>query len=621
MRLHQILDLMSALEKRQFLNVLESLADKSGRRSEVEMLLDRSVSDALKSAEGVVITSVFELLKNEFLQYIIGEIENFNTHAVLYTDILSRDGNSIVPGRWFDTLYGQEIQKLKQRIQDLGETIDADANVGDRERLRDYKVFRRCVLAAFSNDLNNNLEAKITADESAILKALSNELGLSSQEVCEIIFLVVPLTKQDEADALEYLRKTGLVFIQRKTGTIYVPDEVVSLFRLAHGKELADKHFRTMLRLLKDPELNQICKMHGLPMRGVDTDSKIKSIIEAGVSFSNCFEKDIYKPEDSLAERKKRLTEICESGFPGIKLGGSTLKDKLSSIIHFFSELDQDDRVEIGKMGYEKLLQDLSHHVPEFPLKLRQAFQFQEHESLGGDFLLDRGIKPRDILDLLTEAERKLFCTAAGLSKRNTDVVGIINAYKNSDNILLENYGLLAARDLNGLKEVGVLLKEADLGVKFEEVTKQILLDLGLQVDEALRKEMSTAKDKMDILIRLDKDELILLECKSSKDVAYSKFSSLTRQMKSYKDVLQAKGERVVKSLLIAPDFSDEFIEAVESEYELNLTLVTAESLKAIHEAFQERKSSGNVVFPQKALAHARDVLLNADRIIKSISK
>ena len=132
---------------------------------------------------------------------------------------------------------------------------------------------------------------------------------------------------------------------------------------------------------------------------------------------------------------------------------------------------------------------------------------------------------------------------------------------------------------------------------------------------------MSTAKDKMDILIRLEKDELILLECKSSKDVAYSKFSSLTRQMKSYKDVLQAKGERVVKSLLIAPDFSDEFIEAVESEYELNLTLVTAESLKAIHEAFQERKSSGNVVFPQKALAHARDVLLNADRIIKSISK
>jgi hypothetical protein len=46
--------------------------------------------------------------------------------------------------------------------------------------------------------------------------------------------------------------------------------------------------------------------------------------------------------------------------------------------------------------------------------------------------------------------------------------VGIINAYKNSDNILLENYGLLAARDLNGLKEVGVLLKEADLDVKFE---------------------------------------------------------------------------------------------------------------------------------------------------------
>ena len=184
---------------------------------------------------------------------------------------------------------------------------------------------------------------------------------------------------------------------------------------------------------------------------------------------------------------------------------------------------------------------------------------------------------------------------------------------------MLENYDLLAKRDLNGLKELGVALREADLGNKFEEVTKHLMLDLGLQVDEELRRSVNTSKDKADILVRGEGDEVILIECKSAKDVNYSKFSALTRQMRSYRDLIEKNGHRVVKSLLVAPDFSDDFVNAVELEYELNLTLIPAESLKSIHTAFKQQE--GRSTFPYKMLAHARDVVINPERIIKALNK
>lgn len=619
MRLSTILEELNSLEKKQFLNVLENLAEKSQKRGEVESLLDDSDADALKNAEGEVISRVFELLKDEYRDYVTAEFEDVSSHAAIITNILSRDGNAVMSGNWFDKLYAVEIQKLLSSIELLKDAIQSGTSELPEHRLRDYRIYLRCVEMAFRNDEENNQESKITSDEASILGVLSKEMGLSSQEVAEINYMVVPLAKQEQNDVLDYVRKAGLAFLQRKSGTLFVPDEVVKIFRVIHGKEVADKYYRRMLKLLKESEVNLVCKQHGLPMRGIDLSVKIRAIIEAGISFSECFVEGIYKSEDNQNERKKRLNDICAAGFSGFNLSGSTLQEKVQSIIEYFHEVEGDDHIDIGVTGYDGLLRDLSDVMPELAGRLKEEFQFQEDNVLKSEFLANRGIMPRDILELMTSDELKAFCAEMGISRRGNEILNALEHYKDADNLLQENYSLLAARDLSGLKELGIALREADLGVKFEEVTKQLLLDMGLTVDDDLRKSVNTSKNKVDILLSDGDSEIILIECKSAKDVNYSKFSSLSRQMKSYRDLIERKGYRVVKSLLVAPDFSDDFVNAVELEYELNLTLIPAASLQSIHKAFTERSAQSR--FPYKMLAHARDVVLNPDRIIKALSK
>jgi hypothetical protein len=79
---------------------------------------------------------------------------------------------------------------------------------------------------------------------------------------------------------------------------------------------------------------------------------------------------------------------------------------------------------------------------------------------------------------------------------------------------------------------------------------------------------------------------------------------------------VNGQGLKVVKSLLIAPEFSDDFISECELEYELNLSLITASSLLNILKGLQ--KSRHNVL-PYNLLM--RDVLIKEDRILKAIEK
>lgn len=170
---------------------------------------------------------------------------------------------------------------------------------------------------------------------------------------------------------------------------------------------------------------------------------------------------------------------------------------------------------------------------------------------------------------------------------------------------------------MNLLKENKILIKEADLGIKFEDITKDIFTQLGFNVDEKLRKSLNTNKDQIDILLNIGNNELILIECKTVKENGYNKFSSVSRQMKSYADLTKKQGYKIIKSLLIAPDFSDDFINETELEYELNLSLIKASSLLKILEGF--KKTQKHKQFPYKLLM--RDVLIDEGRIIKAIGQ
>ncbi|MEP1085217.1 MAG: hypothetical protein ABJH01_00960 [Algoriphagus sp.] len=133
--------------------------------------------------------------------------------------------------------------------------------------------------------------------------------------------------------------------------------------------------------------------------------------------------------------------------------------------------------------------------------------------------------------------------------------------------------------------------------------------------DEKYRQELNTQKDLMDILINLGNHEVIIVECKTSKESGYNKFSTVSRQLKSYQNIALKNNLRIVKILLVAPEFSDDFVTDCEMDVDMNLSLLTASTLIAIYEAF---KNSKYMTFPHVLF---RDVVINQERIVKALSK
>jgi hypothetical protein len=72
----------------------------------------------------------------------------------------------------------------------------------------------------------------------------------------------------------------------------------------------------------------------------------------------------------------------------------------------------------------------------------------------------------------------------------------------------------------------------------------------------------------------------------------------------------------VVKSLLIAPDFSDDFVNECGLEFEVNLSLIAAGSLVNILDGYRNSKLKQ---FPYQLLM--KDVLIKEDRILKAIGR
>ncbi len=222
-----------------------------------------------------------------------------------------------------------------------------------------------------------------------------------------------------------------------------------------------------------------ICKKHGLDWR-LSTDEKINQIIKCGVPFNTVLSQDIFKDDVKLLERRKFINELCDEKLlisPSLK--GSTIDEKINNLIAYFEEVDKDDRIGISHDGFDKMLAELGESLPKLNNLVRAEYEWQEENVLKGAYLLDYNIKPRDLLELLPESDLLEFCKARSIKSRGDLVANILENYKDAENLYLENYHRIGARDLAGLKENGIVIKEADLGVKFEELTRLILTKLG----------------------------------------------------------------------------------------------------------------------------------------------
>jgi|TARA_Y100000031_G_C8203841_1_gene377600 hypothetical protein len=89
----------------------------------------------------------------------------------------------------------------------------------------------------------------------------------------------------------------------------------------------------------------------------------------------------------------------------------------------------------------------------------------------------------------------------------------------------------------------------------------------------------------------------------------------LKTYIKSYQNLALKNDLRILKILLIAPEFSDDFITDCEMDTEMNLSLITASTLINILEAF---KTSKYQKFPHVLF---RDIVINEERILKALRK
>jgi len=614
MKLENILDRLNSIDKNYFIKVIDNIISNEPKHiKEINKILS-SADKGLKSVDNQNISNVFSLIEDEFFDYLKFEFQNTSSQLDVLIDILIRDGNCIMKQDWFSRLYEAEIKTIKAKIKKTNEEFQNEKSEISEERKRDYKIYKACLSTAYENDLVNNRDAKITSDELSIILTLSNELELSQEEIKLINYSILPIKKVDVMEVITNLKNIGVIFYSKKENTIFVADEMVRLLRKLRKKEVADKYLRRTLRLLREPIINQISRKHNID-KSLSHLDKIEEIINEGVSFRSLLMSDIYKKGSNLTEKKRTLNELCEKKLNIENLRGSTLDDKIESLIEYFENIEKDENIQISLDGFEKMLLELNESIPKLNKEIRSQFEIQDEFVLKADLLLDYNIKPRDILDLVGKDDFKNFILNNGIKQRGDDILNTLENYKDAENLYLENYEKVAYRDLKTLKENGISVKESELGIKFEDLTKKIFIELGFNVDEELRKSLNTKKDLIDILLHLDNGDVIIIECKTSKERGYNKFSSVSRQLKSYKSVTEKNNIRVSKILLIAPEFSDDFITDCEMNMELNLSLITASALSKIFEAF---KTSKYTEFPHVLF---RDIVINEDRIVKALSK
>lgn len=614
MKLEKILDRLGSLEKNSFIKIIDSIISKNPKNfKEIDLILS-SKDKVLKTVDSQNVTKIFELIRNEFLEYIKTEFQDTSSQLDILIDIIIRDGSCIMKQDWLSRLYEIELKNLKGKIKILNSDLESEKSEMTFERKRDYRIYKSCLFSAYNNDLLNNRDAKISSDELSILLTLSKELDLSQEEIKLINYSILPIKNIQIHEVINNLKNFGVVFYSKKENTIFIADEMVSLLRELRGKEIADKYFRRTLNLLREPIINQIAKRHSVD-RKLTNSQKIEKIIKEGISFAGILSTDIYKEGSSLTEKKKELNDLCEGGLNIINLKGNTLEDKISSLINYFENIEKDERIGISLDGYEKMVTELNVSLPKFNKQVKEQFELQDDFVLNAKFLLDYNIKPRDVLDLIEKNDLLSFIKDNGIKQRGDNITNILDNYKDAENLYLENFENIGFRNLNLLKDNGIIIKESELGLKFEELTKIIFNKIGFNVDDKLKNTLNTTKDKIDVLLNLGNDEIIIIECKTSKESSYNKFSSVSRQLKSYQNLALKNNLRVIKVLLIAPDFSEDFVSDCEMDTEMNLSLITASTLSKIARTF---KLSKHKIFPHVLF---RDIMINEERILKALLK
>ena len=614
MKLANILSLVNQVEKSKFINAIDRICSEAIKHDSKLAKQVNKLDGQIKNASSNDITQLFQLVLPYFEKSVREQLALLGAQATLLTNILSRDGNCIVRANWIESLYAKEWAVINKRAKELKaelELSDSDETFTDAKRLG---IYHSCLSEAYTNDQRINREAKITDDERGILNVLARKLDISADDQAATEHLIDEVPKSGVQDALNALREIGLLFVSRKRQTVYVADEIVSLLNRLQNKELAEKHLLRILRTFSDAELSNILKNHRKKIRGIERKEKIDTILKLGLSASQILKEDLYSDSANQNERKERLKQLIQDLELNSGKLGVTLEERAQIIIDSLNSCAEEEFNMLSATGFKELFASLQNHFPSLSKVLKREFELEEQEDIDVEKLRALSITPNDILYILSNNEVKSVIESMKLSKRGNARLNILNCFADATDKLIDNYAALARRDLSHLRNENVEIAEADIGIKFEEVTKAIFEQLGMGVDEDLRRAVNTSKDKADIIVSLTEDDVIVGEAKTCKNGDFAKYSTTSRQVKSYVTRCENAGKRVAQVLIVAPSFSDDFVESAEMDTEVNISLLEADGLKLILDAYKARR---NPKFSAKLFT--KGGLLKAELIAKNI--
>lgn len=611
-----MLSKVNQIEKISFLKILDKYSEENREKNpKIDKILSDS-DNVLKKAEDTNIVQLFNLLRDEYTKHLKHGIKFSNFQIELVVDIFVRDGNQMMSRDWFDQLYKRSLKNLNNHIKVLKTQIENGKTDISPERKRDYIIFKNCVKTAYTNDIEINRDQHLSWEEKTILHTLSKSLDLSSEEEKAITYSIIPPEKYNVEDVINELKETGILFFNRKSNTIFIPDEIIYLLRKILEIELPFKYLRRILKHLKDPEINLIAKKHSID-RKFSRSEKINGILNQGVNVTSLLCNDLFQEKVNKGDRAKRIQELITKDLDiSVPKLGRSLEERVYILLDYFRNQEKEDSTSLSKDGLRKLIELLVEFKADLNKTVRAEFELQEDEVMQADLLTDYGIGPRDLLYLLPKKELIDFSKHNKINSRGNNVLNIIDSFRNVQDLYLDNYVEIGCRDINSLKDKGLVVKESELGSLYEKLTKDLFVKLGFNVDEKLRATINTARSKMDILINLGGKDVIVAECKTVKDKDYNKFTAVSRQLKSYEALCKKNGYHVNQVIVVSNEFTEDFIGECEYEYDIGISLLTSSDLLKIYEGLKESHLGE---LPVRLIT--KGGALNGDRIVKALSR
>ena len=145
MKLEKILEQLNSFEKNSFLKIIDNiLANKPKNAVEIEKILSDNSRD-LKNMDNINVSKVFNLVQEEFTEFVKSEFVNSTSQLDILIDLISRDGKCILKQDWFARLYENEIKNFKNKLLLFQNAIENEKSEIDEIRRRDYKIYFSCL--------------------------------------------------------------------------------------------------------------------------------------------------------------------------------------------------------------------------------------------------------------------------------------------------------------------------------------------------------------------------------------------------------------------------------------------------------------------------------------------